>query len=259
MLAVLKLVSFLRSGNRVMKGTNGEQHAKLFHGLVQDDRLTIMHAALYGFIYSLSGRGEAKCYASNDYLCKSLRIKERALCNLLHRLEECGYITRRFKYSGKKITQRSIFITPLSQGGLHENASREELDCIEIQAQPARECKHNLHENAELIDKGIDKLIYKGDKSPELSKKFKIPTLEEVTDYCRERNNTLDAQNFIDFYSSKGWLVGKNKMKDWQACIRTWETNDKKRAKENANKQTASDKRSDYASNFYDYDKATDF
>ena len=110
------------------------------------------------------------------------------------------------------------------------------------------------------LNKPVNKPINNiGDKSPELSKKFKIPTLEEVTDYCRERNNTLDAQNFIDFYSSKGWLVGKNKMKDWQACIRTWETNDKKRAKENANKQTASDKRSDYASNFYDYDKATDF
>jgi len=242
-----------------MKGTNGEQHAPLFHGLLRDERLTVMHAALYGFIHSLSGRGEAKCYAGNNYLCKMLRIKERALCNLLARLEECGYITREFTYSGKKITKRTIFITPFSQSGLHENTGREELDCIEIQVQPAPECKHSLHENAELIDNLIDKLIDKGDKSPELPKKFNIPTLEEVTDYCIERSNTIDAQNFIDFYASKGWMVGKNKMKDWKSCIHTWEASDKKRNKENANKRTAIEKRSDYASNFYDYEKATDF
>lgn len=52
---------------------------------------------------------------------------------------------------------------------------------------------------------------------------FKKPTLEEVQDYCNERNNGVDAQRFIDFYESKGWMVGKNKMKDWKACVRTWE------------------------------------
>ena len=52
---------------------------------------------------------------------------------------------------------------------------------------------------------------------------FIKPTLQEVKDYCKERNNGIDAQKFIDFYESKGWMVGKNKMKDWKACVRTWE------------------------------------
>lgn len=52
---------------------------------------------------------------------------------------------------------------------------------------------------------------------------FKPPTLEEVKEYCWERNNGIDAQSFIDFYSSKGWMIGKNKMKDWKAAVRTWE------------------------------------
>ena len=51
------------------------------------------------------------------------------------------------------------------------------------------------------------------------------PSLEQVTEYCRERNNGIDPSTFIDFYASKGWMVGKNKMKDWKACIRTWERN----------------------------------
>lgn len=55
--------------------------------------------------------------------------------------------------------------------------------------------------------------------------RFVPPTLEQVQEYCEERNNDVDAQRFHDFYSSKGWMVGKNKMKDWKACVRTWEKN----------------------------------
>ena len=60
------------------------------------------------------------------------------------------------------------------------------------------------------------------------NKRFTPPTIEEVRAYCQERNNTVDAETFINFYESKGWLVGKTKMKDWKACIRTWERNSKK-------------------------------
>ena len=53
--------------------------------------------------------------------------------------------------------------------------------------------------------------------------KFIPPTLDQVSDYCLERNNDVDPQRFIDFYASKGWMVGKTKMVDWKACVRTWE------------------------------------
>lgn len=56
-------------------------------------------------------------------------------------------------------------------------------------------------------------------------KKFTPPTVEEVTEYCKERNSIVDPQKFCDFYTAKGWMVGKNRMKDWKACVRTWETN----------------------------------
>lgn len=54
-------------------------------------------------------------------------------------------------------------------------------------------------------------------------KRFVRPTLDEVKQYCVERHNSVDAQRFIDFYSSKGWLVGNQTMKDWKAAVRTWE------------------------------------
>ena len=58
--------------------------------------------------------------------------------------------------------------------------------------------------------------------------RFTPPTLDDVNAYCQERNNHIDPQTFIDFYSSKGWMIGKNKMKDWKAAIRTWERHDNK-------------------------------
>ena len=59
-------------------------------------------------------------------------------------------------------------------------------------------------------------------------KKFVKPTIDEIKDYCLERNNGINANAFYDFYESKNWYVGKNKMKDWKACVRTWEQRDKK-------------------------------
>lgn len=53
--------------------------------------------------------------------------------------------------------------------------------------------------------------------------RFVKPTIQEVSDYCRERGNSVDAQKFIDHYTSNGWRVGKTPMKDWQASVRTWE------------------------------------
>lgn len=56
--------------------------------------------------------------------------------------------------------------------------------------------------------------------------RFTPPPVEEVEAYCRERGNAVDAQRFVDFYSSNGWRVGRNPMKDWRAAIRTWEKNE---------------------------------
>jgi hypothetical protein len=55
------------------------------------------------------------------------------------------------------------------------------------------------------------------------NKAFKPPTLEEVTAYCKERNNKVEPQTFIDHYQANGWIRGKTKIKDWKACVRTWE------------------------------------
>lgn len=74
--------------------------------------------------------------------------------------------------------------------------------------------RHSIDKNS--IDK--NSIEYK-----ENTKKFSKPTIEEIEEYCKERNNGINANAFYDFYESKNWYVGKNKMKDWKACVRTWE------------------------------------
>lgn len=53
--------------------------------------------------------------------------------------------------------------------------------------------------------------------------KFSKPTLEDVRGYCLERNNQVDPERWFDYYTSNGWKIGKNSMKDWRAAVRTWE------------------------------------
>ena len=63
------------------------------------------------------------------------------------------------------------------------------------------------------------------------AKRFTPPTLDDVSAYVRERGSNVDPQRFLDFYASKGWMVGKNPMKDWKAAVRTWEKRDSEQNK----------------------------
>ena len=85
--------------------------------------------------------------------------------------------------------------------------------------QPNSQSTGNLTSDKEY--KNIKNKEYKNN-----NKRFVPPSLEEVKAYCQERKNGIDAQSFIDFYESKGWMVGKNHMKDWKASVRTWERRD---------------------------------
>lgn len=72
------------------------------------------------------------------------------------------------------------------------------------------------------------------EKTPTESKRnvFSAPTLEEVREYCRSRKSPVDPAAFWDYYTSKGWTVGRSPMKDWKAAVRNWERNERPRAPE---------------------------
>lgn len=57
----------------------------------------------------------------------------------------------------------------------------------------------------------------------ETTKKFIKPSLQELTDYIQSLGAEIDPDHFFDYYESKGWIVGKTKMKDWKATVRNWQ------------------------------------
>lgn len=80
--------------------------------------------------------------------------------------------------------------------------------------------------------KSIEKEIEIEKEKDNKRKRFSPPTIEEVKAYCEERKNNVDAGRFVDYYTANGWMVGKNKMKDWKAAVRTWEKNNTKKVVE---------------------------
>ncbi len=82
------------------------------------------------------------------------------------------------------------------------------------ETKPNDNVNDNVNVNANVNDNGSSKTT---------RKRFVQPSLDEVKQYCVERHNSVDAQRFIDFYASKGWLIGNQPMKDWKAAVRTWE------------------------------------
>lgn len=68
-------------------------------------------------------------------------------------------------------------------------------------------------------------------------KRFKPPSLDEVKAYCEERRNNVDPQKWYNFYEAKGWMIGKNKMRDWKAAVRTWEKPKEKEAYVNGDRR----------------------
>lgn len=87
----------------------------------------------------------------------------------------------------------------------------------------------NRYESSQIQVQVQDQIQVKSLKSSEnVGTKFHAPTVEEVREYCYERENNVDPEHFVAYYESNGWKVGKNSMKDWKAAVRSWEQRDGK-------------------------------
>lgn len=113
------------------------------------------------------------------------------------------------------------------------NSKSKENDVENIEENNMENYEENYEENPE--ENAEETGESKVNKSKVKENKNKInrfipPTLKEVEEYCLERQNGIDPQRFIDFYEARGWMIGKNKMKDWKAAVRTWERSEYNRS-----------------------------
>lgn len=98
-----------------------------------------------------------------------------------------------------------------------QEVEKQGIEILPLENQPV---ENQAQLNTNLLNTNLPSTdVQKGEKR----KRFIPPTVEEVSLYCSERNNGIDPQSFVDYYAARGWNIGKNKMQDWKAAVRTWE------------------------------------
>lgn len=146
------------------------------------------------------------CFASNQYFSKLYNKNKVTISRWISELKRNGFIKISFTYKegSKEIANRYIQI------------------CYEGISKNDKEVLTKMLKNNNTINN--NNTTYSNSKG-----RFKKPTLDEVKNYCILRKNNIDAEAFIAFYESKGWMVGSNKMKNWKQAIVTWEKRETKK------------------------------
>lgn len=218
-----------KEGNKNMSKVKDENYIHIPGWAVTRLGLKGNELLVYSIIYGFSQDGVTRFTGGLQYLADWTNSTKQSSIKCLKSLVEKGYITKYEKivngvkfceYQGVK--PKSMVVNKVEQGSKQSsNGIKQSLTVGSKQSLP------NILDN-NTIDNNINNNIGENNNTPKAEKKerFKAPTVEEVQEYCTERGNNIDAQHFIDYYSARGWMLGKNHIKDWKACIRTWERND---------------------------------
>ena len=162
---------------------------------------------LYALIYSYSDGGSA-FYGSTEYLAKRLGSSKSRIIKVLNEMVVKGLIIK--KTSGRfnfYVTNYNYVCNTDEPTVSVQHHERCHIDTESSVVPTPNNINNNINDTISV-------------------KRFVKPNVEEIESYCKERNNSVDAQQFFDYYESKGWKVGKSPMKDWKASVRTWEKND---------------------------------
>lgn len=158
-----------------------------------DERLNALEKVILTEIDSLDG--EKGCWAGNDYISQFCQCSASKVSKAVSKLIELGYV-RVESFNGRNRVLRSCLAKNTRQSSRICEADEQNL--------PQSNIKNNI-------------------ENKEKRKRFTPPTVDEVREYCLERNNGIDPEAFTAFYASKGWKVGNSQMKDWKQAIITWE------------------------------------
>ena len=165
------------------------------------------------------------CYGSNSYFAEKFNVDEKTISRKIKKLEKLNYIQISYIKRGFEIQKREIRVTNLSLEEQKNHPSSDEKITPSGDKNVTPSSDENVTENITSINStSIDNnnyVIVIGQKQ----KKFVKPSLKEISDYCKERNNDVNPERFLNYYEANGWKVGRNNMKDWKAAIRTWEVN----------------------------------
>lgn len=213
-------------------------------GAVRDDNFVVEHGwmvnrlqlkgndlRVYAIIYGFSQTGGQEFTGNLQYLADWVNGTKQGVQKNLKALLDRGLIQKREYYTNgvKQCAYRATELHPMQQGctgyatelhgGMQQSCTGY---ATELHGGVQQSCTNNIRDN--IPDNIPDKKESGGQApAPKPVKRFTPPTVEEVAAYCRERGNHVDPQRWFDYYTANGWKVGRNAMKDWKACVRTWE------------------------------------
>ena len=176
-----------------------------------DDNLKLGEKMMYGEITALANK-TGVCYASNNYFARLYKVSPQAISKWIKSLEKFKYITITYEKEGKEIKKRAIEMITSDVDKVSTQVDRGINSSLEGYQQ-------RIKENNTSINNTSIKEIYK--------EKFKKPTLEEIEEYCKQRNNEIDAKRFFDYYETDNWKDVKN----WKKKLITWEMHQPKKKK----------------------------
>lgn len=170
---------------------------------------------LYGEITALCNE-KGYCWASNDYFACLYGVKKHTISDWVSLLVKHNFLAREIirKEGSQEIDKRVLRLVealPL--------CDKNHIPYAVNSDDPIRQKQQENNTDEYVLFTEVN------NREKQKKKKFVIPSIKEIDAYCKERGNSVSAEAFHNFYSSKGWYVGKNKMKDWKAAVRTWEQN----------------------------------
>ena len=177
-------------------------------------------------------------------------MKRSEINKALKELEDFGYLARRPIRENGKISdwEYHIFEEPQSEEKLLAYFVQVEKAVVEkAVVEKGGQSITNISNTKELNKEGLSvegNCVEVNEENSEKIKKFIPPTVEEVAAYVATRKTKIDPEKFVNHYQSNGWMVGKTKMKDWKAAVRTWERNERdwrNRRKGDSNGEVSSD------------------
>lgn len=206
--------------------TDGYSVMSNYH--LNDSRLSWKAKGVLSLLLSLQGEYDYSVksimtFSSDGRDCTSTAIEE---------LEKFLYIKREQVFADGKFRgyNYDVYELPFTAFPFTENPStRERKDLLKERGNSIfSSYNSNSCFNCYTDDNTVNTVLPREEEKENIQEKkkrenFQKPTVAEIQEYCAERGNGIDAENFFDFYQSKGWKVGTTPMKDWKACVRTWE------------------------------------
>lgn len=196
--------------------------------MVNDLHLSGNELIIYAAIFGFSQDGSSWFTGSRKYLGGWCQITDETVTYNLNKLLKKGLIECREK-KVHDVVFKDYRAIPVILGGTEKSVPPDEKPVPDPEKPSHPTEKTHPHTIVHTID-SYDSSHTIGDTPAQNPKKrFRKPSLEEVTAYCKERKNSIDPQYFIDYQETRGWrLKGGQPMRDWKAAIRTWERMDGK-------------------------------